>query len=104
MGWWLLQCFQQSVERLFGEHVDLVDDVRLARTLIRQRMHCLFKLTNIIDTAVTGGVDLVEVYWRDTDLFGKDTVVDFPLVPVTPRMLSVLFFTIFIKKIWSNLP
>jgi hypothetical protein len=56
--WRLLQCLQQGVEGLGGDHVNLVDYVDLVLALHRGIGHVFAQLTDIVDAVVGGAVDL----------------------------------------------
>ena len=57
----LLQRLEQGVERLGGEHVDLVDDVDAVRPVRRGELDRLAKRAHFVDAAVGGAVDFDHV-------------------------------------------
>jgi hypothetical protein len=61
MGRRFLQRFQQRVERIFGEHMDFVDDVDLVARRHGGIAHRLDNLAHIIDAGMAGGVHLDHV-------------------------------------------
>src|SRR6185503_15090579 len=53
--------FQKSVERLFSEHVDFIDDVDLIFAGGGGVTNCFIDLAYIIDPAVRGAIDLNDI-------------------------------------------
>ena len=57
----LLQCLEECVEGLCGQHVNLVDDEHLVLTNLRRHTHLLGEGTDIIHRVVRGSVQLMDV-------------------------------------------
>ena len=53
----LLECLEESVERLFGQTVNLIDDIYLVVAAYGAVTDILAQLPDVIDTAIGGGVD-----------------------------------------------
>ena len=64
MGWWFFQRLEERISRGAGDLVGFVDDVELRLQLGRGVLHALTKITNVIDTAIAGGIDLNHVSGR----------------------------------------
>ena len=60
----LLECLEERVEGLLGEHVDLIDDVDLGAPLDGSEGDPVAQLTDVVDAAVGGGVHLDHVERR----------------------------------------
>ena len=56
--WWLLQCFQQRIERAGREHVDFINDVDLVAPLRRPAGNFFAQVTNIVHAGIGGAVNL----------------------------------------------
>ena len=57
----LLEGLQEGVERLRGEHVDLVEDVELGGELGGAVLDLLAKVADLIESAIARGVDLHDI-------------------------------------------
>ena len=64
----LLQRLEQTVPRLFREHVRFVDDVHLVARGYGSIAHCLGNLADVVDAGMAGGVHLDHV---DMSPFGN---------------------------------
>ena len=62
MGRRFLQRFQQSVERLVGQHVDFIDDINLIAGLRRRKLHIFPQIANLVDAPVRCGIDLINIH------------------------------------------
>ena len=72
----LFQGLQQGVERLGRQHVRFIDDVHLDLQHRRQILHPLAQVSDLVDAAVGGGIDLDQVDRRaasDLDAVRADT-------------------------------
>ena len=58
----LLQCFQQSVERSCGKHMNLINDVDFIFSLCGTVGYLLPDLTDIIHTIIGGSIDLYHIH------------------------------------------
>ena len=57
----LFQSFQQTVEGLPGEHVDLIDDIDFISGRNRAVANAFNQLTDIIDTGPAGGIHFHDI-------------------------------------------
>ena len=56
----LFQRFQEGIERLCGEHVDLIDDVHAVLAHLRRDLHLVHQRLDIFHTVVRGRIQLVD--------------------------------------------
>ncbi len=71
--WRLFERFQQSVERMPGEHVNFVDDVDLVPRRDRAIAHAVQQLAHLVDPGMRGGIHLDHV---DMPVLGDRAAMD----------------------------
>src|SRR5262245_57059601 len=57
MGWRLFQSLEQRIKRLFGKHVDFINNVYLVPAVRRQIAQPLTQVTNLINATIGGAVN-----------------------------------------------
>lgn len=61
MGWWFLQGFEEGIEGLLGQHVDLIDDEDPVFSHLRSDPYLFYQAANIIYRIVGGRIELQNV-------------------------------------------
>ena len=56
-----LQCLEESVECLYGEHMHLIDDIDAVSADLRRDTYLVDQVADIIDRVVRGGIQFVDV-------------------------------------------
>src|SRR5712692_8570517 len=58
VAWWLFQRFEQGIERFCREHVRFVKHIDLVLTRRGRHHHLLAQVSNAVNTAIRGSVNL----------------------------------------------
>src|SRR2546425_1046443 len=61
IAWWLFQRFEQGIECFCREHVRFVKHIDLVLTRRRRHHHLLAQVTNAVNPAIRGSVNLYHV-------------------------------------------
>ena len=83
----LLQCLQQCIERSYGKHMHLVDDIDFISALCRTVCHLLTDLPDIVNTVIGGRIDLDHIHGR-AGRYGP-ACLTFPAGASVHRVLTV---------------